>query len=40
MMSGAECLTKELVNELIERMEVYAEDRVEIRGKMKDFVEE
>ncbi|MCI8286476.1 MAG: recombinase family protein [Lachnospiraceae bacterium] len=40
VLSGAECLTKELVDGLIERVEVYAEDRVEIRWKIRDFVEE
>lgn len=40
VLSGAESLTKELVDELIERVEVHAEDRVEIRWKVVDFVEE
>ena len=40
ILSGAECLTKELADEVIERVKVYAEDRVEIRWKMKGFVEE
>lgn len=40
VLSEAESLTKELVDKLIERVEVYAEDRVEIRWKMADFVEE
>lgn len=40
VLSGAESLTKELVDKLIERVEVYVEDRVEIRWKIKDFVEE
>ena len=40
VLSGEECLAKELMDELIEREEVYAEDRVEIRWKMKGFVEE
>lgn len=40
VLSGAESLTKELVDKLIERVEVHAEDRVEIKWKMADFVEE
>ena len=40
VLSEAESLTKELVDELIERVEVYAEDRVEIRWKIRDFAEE
>ena len=37
---GTESLTKELVDELIERVEVYAEDRVEIKWKIAYFAEE
>lgn len=40
VLSGAENFTKELVDELIERVEVHAEDRVEIEWKIADFVEE
>ena len=40
VLSEAESLTKELVDELIERVEVYADDRVEIKWKIADFVEE
>ena len=37
MLLGAECQTKELVDELIERVEVYAENRVEIKMENKRF---
>lgn len=37
--AGAQSLTKELVDELIERIEVYSDDRIEIKWKMKDVME-
>lgn len=37
--TGVQCLTKELADELIELIEVYHNDKIEIKWKMKDIME-
>ena len=39
MLAGVQNLTKELADELIERIEVYDDGRVEIKWKIKDIME-
>ena len=37
--SGEYGLTQELVNELVERIEVYADDRIEIKWRVRDEIQ-